>query len=60
MFYFYPSSKILNEIIEKQKAHGDKKKSLGYLSDFETPTSGKTTFVKHKGSSSLEESLLID
>ena len=34
-------------MIEKEKVQGDKR-GLGYLSKFESPINGKTTFVKPK------------
>lgn len=44
---FHYGTKILNEIIDKYKSHGDKK-GLGYINNIETPTSKQTIFVKRK------------
>ena len=52
---FQHISKILNQIIEKEKVNGDRR-GLGYLSKFETLTSGKTTFMKPRENSSFRES----
>ena len=44
---FHPETKILNDILDKSKSHGDKR-GLGYINKTETSTSGKTVFVKGK------------
>ena len=51
---FHPSSKILNEMIMKWKAHGDKR-SLSYLSKSKTLMSEKITFAKLSENSSFGE-----
>ena len=44
----FPSeTSMLNEILDNCKSHGDKR-GLGYINKSETPTSGKTLFVKGK------------
>ena len=44
---FHPGTKMLNEILDKCKNHGDKK-GLGYINKDETPSSGETMFMKGK------------
>ena len=44
---FHPKAKILNDIINKVRFHGDKR-GLGYINKIETPTSRETIFVKSK------------
>ncbi|KAL6349858.1 hypothetical protein AAG906_001745 [Vitis piasezkii] len=47
---FHPGTKVLNEILDKCKVHGDKR-GLGYINKDETPSNGETLFVKAKSSS---------
>ena len=44
---FQPGTKVFNEILDKCKTHGNKR-GLGYINKNETPSSGKTIFVKGK------------
>ena len=44
---FHPGTKVLNEILNECKTHGDKR-GLGYTNKNETPYSGETMFVKGK------------
>ena len=44
---FYPRTKVLNEILDKCKTHGDKR-GLGYINKDETPSTRETIFVKGK------------
>ena len=44
---FHLGTKMLNEILDKCKNHGDKK-GLGYINKDETPSSGETMFMKGK------------
>ena len=44
---FHPGTKVLNEILDKCKTHGDKR-GLGYINKDETLSSGETAFVKCK------------
>ena len=44
---FHPITKVLNEILDKCKTHGDKR-GLGYINKDETPFSGETMFFKGK------------
>ena len=44
---FHPRTKVLNEIFDKCKTHGDKR-GLGYVNKVETVTSGEIIFVKGK------------
>ena len=43
----YPGTKVLNEIFDKCKTHGDKR-GLGYVNKVETLNSGQIFFVKGK------------
>ena len=54
---FYPGTKVLNDILNKCKSHGDKK-DLGYINKTETPTSGDIVFVKGKEETSNHVSLI--
>ncbi|KAL6319880.1 hypothetical protein AAG906_036952 [Vitis piasezkii] len=42
---FHVGTKVLNEILDKCKTHGDKR-GLGYINKDETPSNGETVFVK--------------
>ena len=44
---FHPSTKVLNEILDKYKTHGDNR-GLGYIDIDETPSSGEIVFFKGK------------
>ena len=44
---FHPGTKVLNEVLDKCKTHGDKR-GLGYINKDETPSSEETMFVKSK------------
>ena len=44
---FHPGTKVLNEIHDKCKTHGDKR-GLRYINKDKTPTSGEIMFVKGK------------
>ena len=44
---FHPGTKVLNEILDECKTHGDKR-GLGYTNKDETPYNGETMFVKGK------------
>ena len=44
---FHPGTKVLNEVLDKCKTHGDKR-GLGYINKDETPFSEETMFVKSK------------
>ena len=44
---FHLGTKVLNEILDKCKTHGNKR-GLGYINKNETPSSGKIIFVKGK------------
>ena len=44
---FHLGTKVLNEIIDKCKTHGDKR-GLGYINKDESPFSGEIVFVKGK------------
>ena len=44
---FHLGTKVLNEILDKCKTHGDKR-GLGYINKYETPFSGESMFVKSK------------
>ena len=44
---FHPRTKVLNEILDKCKTHGDKW-GLGCINKDETPFSGESVFVKGK------------
>ena len=44
---FHPGTKVLNEILDKCKTHGNKR-GLGYINKDETPYSGEILFVKGK------------
>ena len=44
---FHPETKVLDEILEKCKSHGNKW-GLGYISETKTPTSGGIVFIKGK------------
>ena len=54
---FHLGTKMLNEILDKCKTHGDKR-GLGYFNKDETPTSGETMFVKVKMKSLTKHHLL--
>ena len=44
---FHLRTKVLNEILDICKTHGDKR-GLGYINKDETPSNGETMFVKGK------------
>ena len=44
---FHLRTKVINEILDKCKTHGDKR-SLGYINKDETPSNGEIVFVKGK------------
>ena len=44
---FHCRTKVLNEILDKCKTHGDKR-GLGYINKDETPSSGEIMFFKFK------------
>ena len=44
---FHPRTKVLNEVLDKCKTHGDKQ-GLRYINKNETTCSGETMFVKGK------------
>ena len=54
---FHLGTKVLNEILDKCKTHGDKR-GLGYINKYETPFSGESMFVKSKNETLTKSHLL--
>ena len=42
---FHPRTKVINEMLDKCKIHGNKR-GLGYINKDETPCSGEIVFFK--------------
>ena len=51
---FHPGTKVLNEVLDKCKTHGDKR-GLGYIKKDQTPSSEETMFVKSKNATPNQE-----